>query len=129
MSASADIQTRTHKSVLAVPINSVAVREKNSDNAVVANSDDPNSDTKPDVQNIGNGDLDEVVFLVQRGDTVRKVKVHTDIQDINYIEVKDGLNEGDSVVTGPYSVISKTMKSGMRVKVVPKDKLFAVKKN
>src|SRR6185437_10817870 len=129
MSASADIQTRTHKSVLAVPINSVAVREKNSDNAVVANSDDPNSDTKPDVQNIGNGDLDEVVFLVQRGDTVRKVKVHTDIQDINYIEITDGIKEGDQVITGPYSVISKTMKSGMRVKVVPKDKLFAVKKN
>ena len=129
MSASADIQTRTHENVLAVPINSVGVREKNTDNAVVANTDDASGDAKPDVQNVGNGDLDEVVFLVQPGDTVRKVKVHTDIQDINYIEVKDGLKEGDSVVTGPYSVISKTMKSGMRVKVVPKDKLFAVKKN
>jgi HlyD family secretion protein len=43
--------------------------------------------------------------------------------------VKDGLKEGDQVVTGPYSVVSKTMKGGQRVKVVPKDKLFEAKKN
>jgi HlyD family secretion protein len=63
------------------------------------------------------------------GDTVKKVKVLTDIQDINYIEIKDGLKEGDQVVTGPYSVVSKTMKSGVRIKVVPKDKLFEGNKN
>ena len=130
MSASADIQTRTHKEVLAVPINSVAVREKNSDNAVLANTDDAGSNNnKPDVTSATSGDLDEVVFVVQKGDTVRKAKVKTDIQDINYIEVVDGLKEGDEVVTGPYSVISKSMKSGQRIKVVPKDKLFAEKKN
>ena len=39
MSASADIQTRTHPSVLSVPINSVATREKNTDNAVLGNGD------------------------------------------------------------------------------------------
>ena len=130
MSASADIQTRTHKDVLAVPINAVAVREKNTDNAVLANSDDNGGDSKPaDVSNAASGDLDEVVFVVQKADTVKKVKVRTDIQDINYIEVVDGLKEGDEVVTGPYSVISKTMKSGQRIKVVPKDKLFTEKKN
>ncbi|HMI61767.1 MAG TPA: hypothetical protein VK518_12685, partial [Puia sp.] len=74
-------------------------------------------------------DLDEVVFLVQPGDTVRKVRVRTDIQDINYIEVVDGVKEGDQVVTGPYSVVSKTMKGGQRVTIVPKDKLFEGKKN
>ena len=60
MSASADIQTRTHKDVLAVPINSVAVREKNTDNAVLANTDDAGSDSKgPDVTNAASGDLAE----------------------------------------------------------------------
>jgi HlyD family secretion protein len=131
MSASADIQTRTHANVLSLPINAVAVREKNTDNAVLSNSDD-NADNKggdaarPVIT--GSGDLDEVVFLVQPGDTVRKVKVRTDIQDINYIEVLDGVREGDEVVTGPYSVVSKTMKGGQRVKIVPKDKLFETKK-
>jgi len=128
MSASADIQTRTHANVLAVPINSVAVREKNTDNAILGNSDD--ADSKNDAHPVvsGSADLDEIVFLVQPGDTVRKVKVRTDIQDINYIEVVDGVKEGDQVVTGPYSVVSKTMKGGQKVKIVPKDKLFETKK-
>ncbi|HEY4290025.1 MAG TPA: efflux RND transporter periplasmic adaptor subunit [Puia sp.] len=131
MSASADIQTRTHANVLSVPINAVAVREKNTDNAVLASGDESGGDSKTDTHPVttGSDDLDEVVFLVQPGDTVRKVKVRTDIQDINYIEVVDGVKEGDQVVTGPYSVVSKTMRGGQLVKIVPKDKLFEGKKN
>ena len=132
MSASADIQTRTHKEVLSVPINAVGVREKNTDNAVVSNGDDANTDnsaTRPQTNATGSDDLDEVVFLVEPGDTVRKVKVRTDIQDINYIEIVDGVKEGDQVITGPYSVVSKTLKNGQHIKVVPKDKLFEEKKN
>jgi HlyD family secretion protein len=133
MSASADIQTRTHSNVLSVPINAVAVREKNTDNAVLSNADDANSDNsnnnKLQANTTGSDDLDEVVFLVEPGDTVKKVKVRTDIQDINYIEIVDGIKEGDQVITGPYSVVSKTLKSGAHIKVVPKDKLFEEKKN
>jgi HlyD family secretion protein len=130
MSASADIQTRTHAGVLSVPINAVAVREKNTDNAVLGSGDESNGDSKADTRPVttGSEDLDEVVFVVQPGDTVRKVKVRTDIQDINYIEVVNGLKEGDQVVTGPYSVVSKTMKGGQRVNIVPKEKLFEAKK-
>jgi HlyD family secretion protein len=132
MSCSADIQTRTHKQVISVPINAVAVREKNTDNAVLANGDDASNNNQNDahaqVANSG-GELDEVVFVVLPGDSVRKVKVHTDIQDINYIEVLDGLKEGEMVVTGPYSVVSKNLRGGMKVKVVPKDQLFEQKKN
>lgn len=131
MSASADIQTNTHKNVLSVPINAVGVREKNTDNAVLSNAEDANGDnsnSRPQANSTGSDDLDEVVFLVEPGDTVRKVKVHTDIQDINYIEITDGIKEGDQVITGPYSVVSKTLKSGQRIKVVPKDKLFEEKK-
>ena len=134
MSASADIQTRTHANVLSVPINAVAVREKNSNNAVSANTDDAPADdnsNKDDThaQNSNADDLDEVVFVLQPGDTVRKVKVRTNIQDINYIEIVDGLKAGDQIITGPYSIVSKTLKSGQHVKVVPKDKLFEEKKN
>jgi HlyD family secretion protein len=133
MSASADIQTRTHENRLSVPINAVATREKNTDNAVLDannNTDNGNNNNAPDTRTttVG-GDLDEVVFVWQPGDTVRKVKVRTDIQDINYIEVVDGLKEGDQVVTGPYSVVSKTLRSGLKVKIVPKEKLFEGKKD
>jgi HlyD family secretion protein len=135
MSASADIQTRTHGNVLSVPINAVATREKNTDNAVLGNTDaSDNSNAsddndKNDTHASSAGDLDEVVFVLEPGDTVKKVKVRTDIQDINYIEIVDGLKEGAQVITGPYSIVSKTLKGGTLVKVVPKDKLFEGNKN
>jgi HlyD family secretion protein len=73
---------------------------------------------------VNSNELEELVFVVQKDGKVKRVKVKTDIQDINYIEIKEGLAEGDEVVTGPFNAISKTLKDGTVVKVVPKDKLF-----
>ena len=69
-------------------------------------------------------ELEEVVFVMQKDGTVRKLVVKSGIQDINYIQILSGLNVGDEVVIGPYSAVSKTLKDGVKVKVVPKDKLF-----
>ena len=130
MNASADIQTTTKPGVIAAAINAVTTREKGTDKVV-------NSDQKDKKQEEGiqeetkaglSSDLDEVVFVLQPGGTVKRVKVRTGIQDINYIEILGGLKEGDEIVTAPYNVISKTLKDGMKVKVVPADKLFEVKK-
>lgn len=130
MTASADIFTKTKTNILAVSINAVTTREKGTDNV----ADDKKDEKKPeegiqDNEKTGlTSDLDEVVFVMQPDGSVKKVKVKTDIQDINYIEVVDGLKDGAEVITAPYNVISKTLKDGMKVKVVPKDKLFEVKK-
>jgi HlyD family secretion protein len=129
MSANADIQTRTHTNVLSVPINAVTTREKNSNNSVQGDKKDDQSSGDNKTAVTSAGDIDVVAFVLQPGDTVRKVKVRTDIQDINYIEIADGLKEGDMVITGAYSTVSKTLKSGTKVKVVPKDKLFEGNKN
>ena len=59
---------------------------------------------------------------------MKKVKVRTDIQDINYIEILGGLKAGDEVITGPYNVVSKTLKEGDKVRVVPKEQVFTEKK-
>ncbi|HEY4876806.1 MAG TPA: efflux RND transporter periplasmic adaptor subunit [Puia sp.] len=136
MSASADIQTNTHVNVLSVPINAVTTREKNSDvgvnqthkSANDAKSDDQNNDNPDNTKNVSSPtDLDEVVFVLQKDNTVKKVKVKTDIQDINNIEITDGLKDGDQIITGPYGTISKILKDGTKVSVVPKDKLFETK--
>ena len=55
------------------------------------------------------------------------MKVKTDIQDINNIEITEGLKGGEEVVTGPYDVVSKTLKAGKKVKVVDKKELFEKK--
>ena len=134
MSASADIQTKTHSNVLSIPINAVTTREKN-DSTGNKNSnnkkDNSNGSDQADASNnniSGDNSLDVVVFILQADGTVKKQKVKTDIQDINYIEITDGLKEGDEVVTGPYDVVSKTLKNGDKVKPVPKSELFNNKK-
>lgn len=126
MSASADIQTNTKPNVIAVPINAVTTREKGTDKVVTKGADENAAPGLQETEKAGlSSDLDEVVFVLQKDGTVKKVKVKTDIQDINYIEVTEGISEGAEVISAPYNVISKTLKDGMKVKVVPKEQLFS----
>ncbi len=132
MSASADIQTKTKSNVFSVPINAVTTREKGTDK--VAGQKDEEDEGRQNAGMAENektsfaSDLDEVVFVLQKDGTVKKYIVKTGIQDINYIEVTEGLQEGMEVISAPYNVISKTLKEGMKVKVVPKDQLFTATK-
>jgi len=122
MSANADIQTKTHANVVSVPINAVTTRDKNDSTGNKKKTGEGESDIKP--ASTTTDDLDVVVFVLDKDNKVMKVKVKTDIQDINYIEVVEGLKPGDQVITGPYEVVSKTLKNGQRVKVVEKKALF-----
>jgi HlyD family secretion protein len=130
MNASADIQTRTKTNVLAANINAVSTREKGTDKVVGEDKDKnkPKDNNSQDESKTTSTDLDEVVFVLQPDGKVKKVVVKTGIQDINNIEVTEGLKAGDEIVVAPYNIISKTLKDGTKVKVVPKDKLFEVKK-
>jgi len=124
MSASADIQTKTHANVLSVPINAVTTRDKNDSSKTDIRKTDE-SDLKATAASLD--DLEVVVFVLDKEGKVSKVKVKTDIQDINNIEISEGLKEGDEVITGPYDVVSKTLKPGKKVKVVDKKDLFVKK--
>lgn len=119
MSASADIQTQTRTNVLSVPINAVTTRAK-PDTAKRVSKDG-------DTQEFSDNNPDILVFIVDKDGTVTRRSVRTGIQDINYFEITDGLKPGEEVVTGPYEVISKSLKSGDKVQVVSKDRLFTGK--
>ncbi len=125
MSANADIQTQTHANVLSVPINAVTTREK-SDSTKTAGKKKDDSDIKA-ANGSEDDDLDVVVFVIDKDGKVSKQKVKTAIQDINYIEITEGLKDGQEVVTGPYDVVSKTLKEGKKVKVIDKKDLFEKK--
>ena len=132
MNASADIKTKRHDNVLSVPINSVSARVKGSDKSIEDKKKEdkknkPNDDQDNQDNNnatVNSDELEEVVFVLQKDGKVKKTIVKTGIQDINYIEILNGVNAGDEIVTGPYNAVSKTLKDGNKVKVVPKDKLF-----
>lgn len=130
MNASADIKTTRHENVVAVPINAVTTRVRGSDKTAEDQKSEAKK-TKPEEEaeteetetNLDD-ELEEVVFVLKDDGTIRKAVVTTSIQDINYIEITSGLKAGEKVITGPYNVISKTLKEDSKVKVVEKDKLF-----
>jgi len=131
MSASADIQTKTKVNVLSVPLNAVTTRDKSEGKAgASAGKDDKKEEAAPasDKKSLETDDTEEVVFVLQKDNHVKKVKVKTDIQDLNYIEIISGIAAGDQVITGPYNIVSKLIKDSSLVKVVSKDKLFEDKK-
>jgi len=124
MTASADIQTKSKLNVISVPLNAVTTRDnegQGKDTKVSTKTDEKAPEAAKDEE------MNEVVFVLQKDNKVKMIKVKTDIQDLNYIEII-GLKVGDEVITGPYSIVSKTLKDGALVKVVTKEKLFEEKK-
>jgi HlyD family secretion protein len=120
MNATADIETETHQNVVSVPINAVTVRDR-------IDSTDNNTTAKKDESLINqrSTDISEVVVFVLKADnTVEQRKVSTSIQDINYIEITEGLKAGEIVVTGPYDVVSNSLKQGASVTPVEKNRLY-----
>ena len=123
MSASADIQTKTKKNVLSVALNAVTTRDSKSDAKKDDKKKESTTTTNTPTASIADA-LEEVVFVLQKDGKVKKVKVTTDIQDLNNIEITNGLKKDDEVIIGPYNVVSKSLKDGDKVKVVAKDKLY-----
>ena len=128
MTASADIQTKSKLNVVTVPLNAVTTRDKDGQGKdTKVGSGKPEEKPADNANATKDEELSEVVFVLGKDNKVKMVKVKTDIQDLNYIEII-GLKVGDEVITGPYSIVSKTLKDGTLVKVVTKEKLFEEKK-
>lgn len=130
MSASADIMTTKQANVIAVPILAVTTRDKNEEvsKAKAKEEEDKKKAQGQEVTTTANAvmseEMEEVVFVMQKDGTVKKVAIKTNIQDNEYIEVLSGLKEGDEVISAPYNTISKTLKDGMKVTVVAKEKVY-----
>ncbi|MBC7835470.1 MAG: efflux RND transporter periplasmic adaptor subunit, partial [Phycisphaerales bacterium] len=71
--------------------------------------------------------LQRVVFL-KTGDTVKMVNVKTGIADTTHMEVTEGLKKDDEIVSGPFSIITRVLKDGDKVKIEPPKKPVEKKK-
>lgn len=117
MSASVEIQTEHAHNVIALPIEAVTTRNKNDldTTSIASKSTHKAEKSKEDV---------EVVFVCGTDNKLSIRQVKTGVQDDKVIEILSGLKEGDEVVTGPYSAVSRTLKHGDKVKKVSKEELF-----
>ena len=66
-------------------------------------------------------------MFVYSDETAILRKVKTGIQDNMFIEIKEGLEEGEEVITAPYRAVSKTLKNKDEVEKVDKENLFKEK--
>jgi HlyD family secretion protein len=58
----------------------------------------------------------EVVF-VKEGDVVKMVPVKSGISDDDYMEIIEGLKEGQEVVSGGYKAVSRELEDGKKVRI------------
>ncbi len=113
MSTTVDILTKRLDNVIKVPIQAVTVRSKKE----IEEQADSKSDNDEDVEKTKEDEeLQEVVFVVQDGKAVIK-PVKLGISDDTHYAVLDGLEEGEEVITGPFRVLTKTLKNGQTVRV------------
>jgi len=131
MSATVEIQTKRVVNVISVPIQAVTTRDttkKESSKAVKRKGETETEEEKSaDSKSESDEKVNECVFVITNG-TAKMVSVKSGIQDSKYIEIISGVKEKEEVVTGPYSLIAKTLKDGARIKVVPKEQLFGKEK-
>lgn len=144
MSGTVDVYTKTVQGAVAVPIQAVTVRDfvklaaakaakearerRNKDEAD-DEADDEAGDEATDEASETTGqpanapqadgaikeDLRRVVFVMAEGKAVLR-EVDTGISDDTHIVIKRGLQEGDMVITGPYSAVSRDLAPDAAVK-------------
>lgn len=110
MSATVDIQTESKKDIITVPIQSVTTR---TDTTKVSGT--PTDD-----------DIRTIVFTTD-GTYAFAKDVKTGIQDNSYIEILSGISVGDSVISAPFSAISKKLSDSTLIEIVKKEDLFKIK--
>jgi len=117
MSATVEIQTENAKNILVIPIGAVTTRTDTANVDKESNENINAQDTEK------KKDFLEVVFVYEEG-IAKMIEVEIGIQDNTNIEIKGGLEEAQEVVTGPYSLISRTLKEGDELKKTERKDLF-----
>ncbi|TFB12596.1 efflux RND transporter periplasmic adaptor subunit [Candidatus Marinimicrobia bacterium MT.SAG.4] len=117
MSASVEIITNVSDYAVAVPIQSVTVREpkkikriEGGEGIAIASNE-----LKEEIHN-GTDDYVEVVFVIEDDIAVMR-KVKTGITGESKIEILEGVLPGEMIVSGSYRVLSKTLQDGDIVKI------------
>jgi HlyD family secretion protein len=112
MTATVDIITKKKMDVVAVPISAVVVK---SDTTAVKSV----RKAEGALENKSDKKL-ECVF-VKSGNLAKLKVISTGIQDDTYIEILEGLKAGETIITGPYSLVTRELNTGDEIQI-PEEK-------
>jgi len=107
MTATVDIITKKREKIVGVPISAIVIKT------------DTSSSRKNKVKDAVTGydqEKFECVFI-KEGSIAKLRVVKTGIQDNSNIEILEGLNGDEEIITGPYNTVSKTLKNGDKVEI------------
>lgn len=127
MSVTAEVETRYRSNVLTVPIQCVTIRlpkeleeeqkwQEKQKKKQKEESDTEAAQTIAKKKEKAASKAEEVVFEV-RGRTVHRLKVERGISDHEYVEIIQGVAEGQEIVSGSYKAINRELEEGKWVKV------------
>ncbi len=102
MTATVDIITRKKNDIVGIPISAIVIKSDTSST--------PSADKTPVISN----EKFEAVFVKEENKAKLRV-ITTGIQDNQNIEILSGLEVGETVITGPYNTVTKTLKDGDEV--------------
>lgn len=106
MTATVDVITKKREDIVTAPISAIVVKTDTSSTKKKA----PKKDSSIEQEKF------ECVF-VKDGDQAKLRVVTTGIQDDSKIEILTGLEDGDEIITGPYTLVTKTLKTGDKIEI------------
>ena len=114
MTATVDIITEQKNKAIAVPISAVVIK---TDTTSTKKRKLPNEEGEVTTKK---EEKFECVFVNVNGEAKLKV-IETGIQDDAFIEVLNGLNANDEIITGPYNLVNRGLKPGDKIRKKSKE--------
>ena len=130
MSVTADIETRYRTNVVTVPIQCVTMRlpkeleeerRKAEKEKAEAEKEGETKDANAQKKEKTGSKAEEIVFQIRDG-AAHRLKVKRGISDNDYVEVVEGVAEGQEIVTGSYKAINRELEEAKKVTVDNKKK-------
>ena len=112
MTATVDILTNKESNVIGVPISAIVIKSDTSSTKKFKAKD---SATETDQRF-------ECVFI-KEGDEAKLRVVSTGIQDDSNIQITKGLEEGETVITGPYTTVTRSLSNGDKIEVTKEEEI------
>lgn len=114
MTATVDIITNKRQNTVSVPISAIVIK---TDTSSVKTSEPSKINDNEDLSGRMETTQKYECVFVKQGDEAKLRVVTTGVQDDTNIEILSGVEAGDVIITGPYNVVSKTLRAGDHIEV------------